>query len=340
MTVAEFASRYNLPIDVVREVFGLRNDSERGKSVASFGLSESELLKRTNRALALGQEYASKNWFKIPIKFALWMLLLAVVFILFRKSLISGKTRIFIYGAAVALFGVLFGSDPSPMGTVKDAVVLYGKSGAVFPPRMIALTVFILLTVGANKFICSWGCQFGTLQDLLFRINRNSSDTKGIFRQIRLPFVVTNGIRIVFFVFFTLMAVMYAFDAVEIIDPFKIFNPAMIGISGGIFIAMILVASPFVYRPWCHLFCPFGLVSWVFEKISLYKIQVDYDTCIACEKCAKACPSHVMGAILKRDSLIPDCFACGTCINACPTGSVQIRRGTRALPPVNKFKKQ
>ena len=64
--------------------------------MASFGLTEPELLKRTNRALALKQEYASKNWFKIPLKFALWIIFLAVIFILFMKNLISGKTRILV----------------------------------------------------------------------------------------------------------------------------------------------------------------------------------------------------------------------------------------------------
>ncbi len=69
------------------------------------------------------------------------------------------------------------------MGTIKDAIALFGAKGVIFPPRMIALTVFLLLVVLANKFICAWGCQVGTLQDLIFRLNRNKLDTKGSLRQ-------------------------------------------------------------------------------------------------------------------------------------------------------------
>jgi hypothetical protein len=73
-----------------------------------------------------------------------------------------------LYLAAVAVFGVILGSDPGPMGTVKDAIVLFGAKRVVFPPRMVALTLFLLMVLLANKFICAWGCQAGTLQDLIF----------------------------------------------------------------------------------------------------------------------------------------------------------------------------
>ena len=67
--------------------------------------------------------------------------------------------------------------------------------------------------------------------------------------------------------------------------------------------------------------------------------QVNYETCVACESCAKACPSTVMDAILKRERTIPDCFACGTCISTCPTGSIEFKSGKRNVPPEGKIQK-
>jgi len=107
--------------------------------------------------------------------------------------------------------------------------------------------------------------------------------------------------------------------------------------GGGIFLASLLIASLFLYRPWCHLFCPFGLVGWLVEKISLFKINVDYKSCIGCLACEKACPSTVMGAILRRDRTIPDCFSCGTCIEVCPTGSISLTAQKPGRPPKGKF---
>ena len=78
-------------------------------------------------------------------------------------------------------------------------------------------------------------------------------------------------------------------------------------------------------------------LGWLVEKISIFKINVNYDTCKACETCAKACPTTVMNAILKQENVIPDCFSCGTCMNACPTGSINLQAGKRNRPPADKF---
>jgi polyferredoxin len=109
--------------------------------------------------------------------------------------------------------------------------------------------------------------------------------------------------------------------------------------AGGLFIGLVLITSLFVYRPWCHFFCPFGLVGWLAEKISIFKVKVDYDKCIACGACSKACPSTVMGAILKQDRITPDCFSCGTCMEACPADAISFDCGKRPKPPQEKFEK-
>ncbi|MHB0995435.1 MAG: hypothetical protein ACYC2I_03585 [Elusimicrobiales bacterium] len=74
---------------------------------------------------------------------------------------------------------------------------------------------------------------------------------------------------------------------------------------------LLPAASLFIYRPWCHIFCPFGLAGWVAEKISVYRVRVD---------CGK-------------------CVACGDCLAACPSGAVAFSAVRRQLPPPGKFKK-
>ncbi|MEW6335139.1 MAG: 4Fe-4S binding protein [Thermodesulfobacteriota bacterium] len=337
MTIAEFGRINALPNAVLKNAFELQSREDTEKKLDTLNLSRGDIAERITRSRVLEAEYESKNWVKIPLKFALWVLFLATVFVLMRRKKITAGIRKVLYLSAIVAFGILLGSDPSPMGTVKDAIALYGSKGVIFPPRMIALTVFLLLVVIANKFICSWGCQLGTLQDLIFRLNRDKGDRKGIVRQYRPPFHWTNGIRIAFFLIFTWAAFAWAADLIETIDPFRIYKPATIGLAAGIFIGFILTASLFVYRPWCHFFCPFGLVGWFLEKISLFKIVVHNETCIGCRACEKACPSTVMGAILMQDRTVPDCFACGTCIEVCPTDSIRLAAGRRTRPPEGKF---
>lgn len=337
MTVGQFAQRNGLPGPLVKRVFGLTAPQDKQKLVMSFGMDRDQVLRKTEGLLALQAEHGSKNWHKIAAKFALWLGFLTTVWVLMRKGMVTARRRKGLLLAAVVVFGVILGSDPSPMGTVKDAIVLLGSKGVIFPPRLIALGVFLLLVIVANKFICAWGCQLGTLQDLIFRLNRNKDDRKGLIRQLKVPFIVSNGIRIAFFAALTTAAFVWATDIVEGIDPFKIFKPQVLGLAGAGFIGVVLVLSLLTYRPWCHFFCPFGLAGWVAEKISVFKIQVDYDKCVACGTCEKACPSTVMGAILKRDRVVPDCFACGVCIESCPAKAIAFRAGRRAKPPAGKF---
>jgi len=338
MTVAEFGQQNDIPNPVMKEILGLQSKIDLQKKLEDFGLSHEQIKTKFDKSLTLKAEHDSKNWFKIPLKFSLWFAFLGVVFTLMRRNNINSQTRKILYLTAVIIFGIILGADPSPMGTVKDAVHLYGSKRVIFPPRMIALSIFLFIVFLANKFICSWGCQIGTLQDMLFRLNRNKKDTKGIIRQYKPAFAATNSIRVIFFVVFTIGAFIGATDLIDPIDPFKIYKPAYITGMGWLFIGSILLLSLFVYRPWCQMFCPFGLVGWLVEKISLFKVTVDYDSCISCEACAKACPSTVMNAILKRTHVIPDCFACGTCLSICPTDSIKFQPGTRKMPPKDKFK--
>jgi len=296
------------------------------RTLAELGIEPTEAAAAIGRTLALKAERESKDFKRIFLKFGLWIILLIVPLVILARGGLTPRLRLVMLGSAVAIFGIILGSDPSPMGTVKDAVTLFGIHRAVFAPRIIALGVFLLLVVIANKFICSWGCQFGTLQEFIHRLNRPGKTGRSALPVIKLPFVLTNTVRILTFAALTLAAFIWAFDLIGLIDPFKVFKPAHLGWVGGAFLVIILVAALFTYRPWCNLFCPFGLVSWLFERLSFWKIRVDYGRCTACRACTKACPSQAMEGILTGKALPADCFSCGDCLPACPTSAVQFTR--------------
>ncbi|MDO9576856.1 MAG: 4Fe-4S binding protein [Candidatus Cloacimonadales bacterium] len=338
MTLEEIASQNNLPGPVMRKVFKISGKPELQRKFSEFNLSIEQANLRIKKQLAVAAEDDSKVWEKILLKFLLWFIFMILIFHLLKTNAIHADNRSWFYFASVIIFGVILGADPGPMGTIKDTIVLFGKVKIVFIPRLIALAIFLLMVIAANKFICAWGCQVGTLQDLIFRLNREKNQS--IIQQFKIPFVITNTIRIIFFAVFTFVAIFWAFDIIDYIDPFKIFKPAALLPVGMVFIGLIMFFSLFIYRPWCHIFCPFGLLGWLLEKISYCKIQVNYRKCIGCEDCVESCPSTVMEAILKRDKVIPDCFSCGTCIEVCPTEAISFDKGNRKKPPEGKFHKK
>jgi NAD-dependent dihydropyrimidine dehydrogenase PreA subunit len=337
MTVLQFGQANGLSNAVLKEIFEVKVQSDMEKKILEFGTPD-QIVAMGTKKLALAREHAGKNWIKIPIKFGLWFGFLSSVFILLKKRNAVAGLRIWLLFISIIIFGVVLGPDPNPMGTVKDAIYLYGTAHAIFPPRMIALAVFLTIVILANKYICAWGCQFGTLQDLVFRINQTHKLKAVIGRQVKLPFALTNTVRFIFFFVFIFISFLWGIDIIDPIDPFKIYKPMNLSLIGGIFIGILLFSCLFVYRPWCHFFCPFGLVGWLVEKASFVKISVNYETCIACEKCVTACPSTVMGAILKGNKkTIPDCFACYTCREVCPTDSISFSSRKRTLPPADHF---
>lgn len=334
MTISDIGRVNDVPERVLRRAFRLQDTATLDQTPSQLGFSSDEAVESIRQSLVLAAESGSKDWQKIYIKFGLWFLFLGLVLFVTKSGRLTASRRRWLYLAAILTFGVVLGADPSPMGTVKDAIVLFGAYHVVFLPRLIALGVFLLMVVVANKYICSWGCQIGSLQDLIFRLNRDRRDRKGLVKQWKPPFWLSNTVRVGFLAALITGALAWQTDLVEHIDPFKIFKPAKLDWIGMGFVGLVLVASLFVYRPWCHFFCPFGLVGWVFEKLSVLRIKVDYQTCIACEACTRACPSTVMSAILRRDrATIPDCFSCGVCLEACPTDSIQLALGRRGKPP-------
>ena len=337
MTLIEFGNANGFANPVLKQIFELQAPSDLQKKLIEYG-TDAQIQSLVVKKLALAAEHETKNWLKILVKFCLWIIFLIAVFVTFRKRKLRPAIRNAVLFISILIFGILMGSDPSPMGTVKDAIHLYGSAGAVFPPRMIALFIFLAIVFVVNKYICAWGCQVGVLQDLIFRINQTPKRKAILGKQVKIPFVFTNGVRIVFLIIFTLVAFIWGADLVDPIDPFKIYKPGFLTLTGIVFVVILSIMSLFVYRPWCHFFCPFGLVGWLVEKISRVRISVDYKTCIACQKCATACPSTVMEAILKQDKkTIPDCFACYTCRDVCPTDSIHFSTQKRSLPPIGHF---
>ncbi len=332
MTISEIGKVNKLENTVLKNAFGLKAKEEMQKKLSDFNLTVEKAASKIQKSMALQSEDASKNWVKIVIKFGLWFAFLIFMFVMMKKKKVNTANRSWFYFIAVMIFGVILSADPSPMGTIKDNFALFGAYHVLFPPRLVALALMLLMVILANKFICSWGCQLGTLQDLIFRINK-SKDGKPVIAQIKIPFIITNTIRIIFFIIFAAIALIWAFDIIEPVDLFKIFKPSALGIIGIIFAAIVFSLSLVVYRPWCHFFCPFGLIGWIAEKISITKIKVDYDKCIACGSCIKSCPSTVMEAIIKKKRTIPDCFSCASCIESCPVDAISFSRGKREKPP-------
>ena len=328
MTVKQFAKANGLNAVMLRQVIPRRAAGGMDSTFREIAISPAEEQHLLRKTAVLVGEHRGKDWRRIALKFTLWGTVLAAAGIMLRSGRMSGGRRLLFYGTSTLLFGVLLGAEPNPMGTVKDTVFLLIQEGVIFPPRLLALLAFLAVTVIATRFICSWGCQLGTLQALIYRLAHPRGTAPGDGMPARLPAAVRaalGGVAVG-------AALLWGTDLFGAVDPFRVFNPATLGFSGGLILIMLLGISTVVYRPWCRFCCPFGLTAQIPARFALLRIHRNPAACTECANCARACPTGAMTDILADAPRVRDCFACGSCLEACPTGSVRFGHRHPSLP--------
>lgn len=249
----------------------------------------------------------------VLVKFVLWIAVIAGATVLLHRHKVTERVRFIFLIGGMLVFGFLFGAllagelNPNPVASLRTFLSGILVRGQFVLPIAIMLLILLLTVWVSNKSICGWGCQLGLLQDLLHRAP---------LPKWKPPFWLSNGLRIAAFVALIGGLVVGGLDWIGVIDPFQLFSLNLtLGI--GAFSAAVLVASLFVYRPWCRFICPFGLVGWVVEQGSLFRPRIDREACKECQLCVRACPSGAMADFYEEKSVHADCFACGACIEAC-----------------------
>jgi polyferredoxin len=218
-----------------------------------------------------------------------------------------------------------------------------GSLQAVLSSRdyKISLYVIGLLTVFGvflGRSVCGFLCPFGLLQDLLFKIpfakKIRRLPKEGALRYLR------------FFIlgFFVILLPLFVVDITGLGEPWfckwicpagtleggiplVLLNSAMRGAAGFIFrwkiviLALTLLLSVVIYRPFCRYVCPLGAIYGVFNKISFYRFKIDEEKCTKCGACQKTCKLDIP---VWRNPNSADCIRCGECKAICPHSAISV----------------
>jgi len=255
-------------------------------------------------------------------KLILWIIAVTASTILLRKNKMTSKMRTIYLAVGTLVFGfgygllVKGGLNPNPMNALVSIVKTLITSPSTKIPLRLSIfmpVVMLGLVLISNKSICGWGCQLGLLQDLLYRAPVPKIDVK---------FKISNTVRILFFFTFVATLAITGLDLIGLINPFKLFR---LSLTPLIIISAfsIMLASLFMYRPWCRFLCPFGLTGWIVEQFSIQRPTIDREKCKECTLCVKACPTQAMADFYDGKIIHADCFACGNCIRTCPSGALK-----------------
>lgn len=214
--------------------------------------------------------------------------------------------------------------------------------------KMAYYVVGILIFVGAilGRIVCGFLCPFGLIQDLLNKIPfpKKIKTFKGDKLLRRLKYVILLVFVILLPLFVTdvigqgapyFCKLICPAGTLEGGIPLVLLNETMRSAIGWLYawknliLIITIIAAIIIYRPFCRYICPLGAIYSLFNKVSVYRYQVDKHKCISCSKCADACKMAV-NPLENANSL--ECIRCGRCKQACPTDaiesgiSIQLRR--------------
>lgn len=271
-----------------------------------------------------------------------------------RKSRTNSKIRLWIQAAFTALTnGYVWGfvegriftgptkslcvpglncySCPGALGSCP-----IGSLQAVLGSRNYKFSFYIfgfLVLVGSvlGRFVCGWLCPFGLVQDLLYKIPfvRKWKNLPGHKVLVWMKYLIL----IIFVILLPLLVLditgqgapwfcQYICPSGTFMAgiPLLIGNEALRGAAGFLFawkeliLAVLLLLSLMIYRPFCKYLCPLGAVYGLFNPISMYRYRLDTEQCTKCGKCQKACKMDI--PVWKTPNS-RECIRCGDCIQSC-----------------------
>ncbi len=218
-----------------------------------------------------------------------------------------------------------------PVGALQSSLSARGSKISLYVSGFL---IFVGALMG--RYVCGWLCPFGLIQDLLNKIPfpKKLRTFKGDRILRKLKYVIL----LVFVVLLPMVAVdvtglgepwfcKYICPAgtLEGGVPLVLLNSALRETLGFLYTWKILILtvtvilSVIIYRPFCKYICPLGAIYSFFNKVSVFRIKVDKEKCIGCDKCERVCKMNV------NPSETPDsaeCIRCRECISACPTGAL------------------
>jgi ferredoxin-type protein NapH len=193
-----------------------------------------------------------------------------------------------------------------------------------------------------GRLLCGWACPFGFLQDLIYRIRSKKIELPGWTSNVKYAVLF---LMVFLFPWFLGAETIFSFcrycpaSALQVTVPdligggeLSVFGGIKLAILAGV-LALVLVAE----RGFCRVLCPIGALLAPLNFLSFWVVGVPKGECLECEKCNKACPTHVNPSSRIEKGINPnralDCIVCHECQPACPQYNAERRSPRITSPP-------
>lgn len=247
------------------------------------------------------------------------------------KGLLTGK----IYqgaGKNICVPGLNCYSCPGAVGACPIGSLQGFLSGLKFRFPYYVLGFLIFFGALLGRAVCGFLCPFGFFQELLhkipFPIKKNSFAGDRQLRWVKYAVLLLMVVILPLCFALTPFFCKYLCPAGTLSGILLAVHDSMLRAQlGGIFLwkafvlAAVIVGCLIVFRPFCKYLCPLGAIYGFFNRIALYRMDLDADRCVSCGKCKKVCP---MGVDPVRECNSAECIRCGDCVRNCPVNAIHM----------------
>jgi polyferredoxin len=181
--------------------------------------------------------------------------------------------------------------------------LLFLAGNTAFWLSFVAIIAVLVLSVIFGAIWCGWLCWLGALQEFIYKQNRWKLLKTKKAQKILLMIQICAFVALAVWVWVAQRPVLCSYDPFISIFRLKIFN-----LMGYITVPLLLISSLLIYRPFCRILCPIGLLLYVIKYLP-FASQIKLKDCTRCQKCYTYCKLDA----IQSSRVEKTCIMCGEC---------------------------
>jgi ferredoxin-type protein NapH len=194
-----------------------------------------------------------------------------------------------------------------------------------FPLYVLGVVGLVGALIGRAS--CGWFCPFGWFQELLYKLPVPKLRLPNRFNWTRYVVLAVLVIAIPYVAREPWFCKLCPAGTLEAGIPMVLLSTDIRALVGAMYwiklgiLGIFLAWMSTTRRPFCRWVCPLGALWSPLNPISSFRLQVDQDRCIRCNRCQQFCPTDIR---VYEDPDSGACIRCLECIRVCPVDCISV----------------